>query len=91
MIKDGLANRIPKPDIVLGQHVIPAPAGIVGWRAGTTMSVADSWEVKARTLPWGLGHEGAEGPREGATAGAHLVHDAEPLLRPKGDHCPGEE
>jgi amidohydrolase len=46
MIKDGLAKRIPKPDIALAQHVVPAPAGIIAWRSGTAMSIADSWEVK---------------------------------------------
>jgi amidohydrolase len=46
MIGDGLAARIPKPDIVLAQHVIPAPAGAIGWRTGLSMAMADSWEVK---------------------------------------------
>jgi amidohydrolase len=46
MIKDGLAKRIPKPDVLLAQHVIPAPAGVIVWGAGTAMSIADSWEVK---------------------------------------------
>jgi amidohydrolase len=46
MIRDGLAERVPKPDIVLGQHVIPAPAGAIAWRSGTAMAMADSWEVK---------------------------------------------
>ncbi len=42
MIKDGLAGRLPKPDIILAQHVIPAPAGVIAWRAGTAMAIADS-------------------------------------------------
>lgn len=46
MIKDGLAKRIPKPDIILAQHVIPAPAGVITWRSGTAMAIADSWQVK---------------------------------------------
>jgi amidohydrolase len=46
MIKDGLAEQIPKPDIVLAQHVIPAPAGVIAGRSGTAMAIADSWEVK---------------------------------------------
>jgi amidohydrolase len=46
MIGDGLANRIPKPDIVLAQHVVPGPAGTIAWRSGTAMAIADSWEVK---------------------------------------------
>lgn len=46
MVRDGLAKRIPKPAVVLGQHVAPAPAGVIAWRAGTAMSASDSWEVK---------------------------------------------
>jgi amidohydrolase len=46
MIKDGLGKRIPKPDVALAQHVVPAPAGSIAWRIGTAMSIADSWEVK---------------------------------------------
>ena len=46
MIEDGLFTRFGKPDIVLGQHVIPAPAGMFLWRAGTTMAAADSFEIR---------------------------------------------
>ncbi len=46
MVKDQLAERIPKPDVVLAQHVVPAPAGAIAWRSGTAMALADSWEVK---------------------------------------------
>ena len=34
MIDDGLFERFPKPDVVLGQHVMPSPAGMIGSRAG---------------------------------------------------------
>ncbi|MEO6430245.1 MAG: M20/M25/M40 family metallo-hydrolase, partial [Nitrosospira sp.] len=30
MIDDGLFNRFPKPDVVLGQHVMVGPAGNIG-------------------------------------------------------------
>ena len=30
MIDDGLFERFPKPEVILGQHVMPAPAGDVG-------------------------------------------------------------
>jgi len=46
MIEDGLFDRFGKPDVILGQHVIPAPAGAVFWRAGVSMSAADSLEIK---------------------------------------------
>ena len=34
MIDDGLFKRFPKPDVVLGQHVMVGPAGTVAGRAG---------------------------------------------------------
>ncbi|NKE43896.1 amidohydrolase [Roseomonas frigidaquae] len=45
MIEDGMVHRFPKPDVVLGQHVVPAPAGSIGWRSGIVMAGADSLEV----------------------------------------------
>jgi amidohydrolase len=46
MIDDGLFARFPKPDVVLGQHVMPAPAGSIGTRAGVMTSAADSFEIR---------------------------------------------
>jgi hippurate hydrolase len=46
MIDDGLFDRFPKPDIVLGQHVMPGPAGVVSYRAGTTQAASDSLQVR---------------------------------------------
>jgi amidohydrolase len=46
MIEDGLFERFGKPDVVLGQHVTPAPAGTIGWCPGTAMAAADSMEIK---------------------------------------------
>jgi amidohydrolase len=46
MIDDGLLDRFPKPDVILGQHVMPAPAGSIGVRAGVVTSAADSFEVR---------------------------------------------
>src|SRR3569832_2795286 len=34
MIDDGLFKRFPKPDVILGQHVMVGPAGTVAGRAG---------------------------------------------------------
>lgn len=45
MIEDGMVKRFPKPDVTLGQHVMPLSAGQVGWRSGTILSAGDSWEV----------------------------------------------
>jgi amidohydrolase len=46
MVDDGLYDLVPKPDIVLGQHVGPAPAGLVGLHAGPAFAAADGLEVR---------------------------------------------
>jgi hippurate hydrolase len=46
MIADGLFDRFPKPEVILGQHVMPAPAGAIGYRPGTTQAAADSLDVR---------------------------------------------
>lgn len=45
MIADGVLDRFPKPDIVLGQHVTPLPAGVIGVRPGTQMAASDGLSV----------------------------------------------
>ncbi|MET0986569.1 MAG: M20 family metallopeptidase [Steroidobacteraceae bacterium] len=46
MIDDGLFTRFPKPDIVLGQHVMVGPAGTVAGSAGPITSAADSLQIR---------------------------------------------
>ncbi|HEX5512988.1 MAG TPA: M20 family metallopeptidase [Gammaproteobacteria bacterium] len=46
MIDDGLFDRFPKPDVVLGQHVMVGPAGNIGGRAGAITSAADSLQIR---------------------------------------------
>ncbi|MGN6591304.1 MAG: amidohydrolase [Terriglobales bacterium] len=46
MIDDGLFQRFPKPEVILGQHVMPLPAGALGWRAGAITSAADSLQIR---------------------------------------------
>ncbi|RUR45111.1 amidohydrolase [Vreelandella populi] len=45
MLKDGLYERFPRPDVVLGQHNIPALAGTVGHRAGSAMAACTNLAV----------------------------------------------
>ncbi|MFG3366878.1 amidohydrolase [Streptomyces sp. NPDC090032] len=45
MIDDGLFERFPKPEIVLGQHVGPLPAGVIGYGTGPVMAAADSLDI----------------------------------------------
>jgi len=46
MIDDGLFDRVPKPDVILGQHVMPMSAGVIASRAGVVTSAADSLEIR---------------------------------------------
>ena len=46
MIDDGMLDRFPKPDVVLGQHVMVGPAGSIGTRAGVITSAADSLQIR---------------------------------------------
>jgi len=60
MIADGLYDRVPKPDIVLGQHVAPAPAGVVGAHAGPAFAATDDVMIT-------LHGEGGHGSRPEST------------------------
>jgi len=46
MIDDGLFKRFPKPDIVLGQHVMVGLAGTISGRAGVITSAGDSLQIR---------------------------------------------
>ncbi|HST06717.1 MAG TPA: M20 family metallopeptidase [Gemmatimonadaceae bacterium] len=46
MIDDGLFKRFPKPDVVLGQHVMTGPAGVLGSREGAVTSAGDSLQIR---------------------------------------------
>ncbi len=46
MIDDGLFKRFPKPDAILGQHVMVGPSGTVAGRPGAITSAADSLQIR---------------------------------------------
>src|SRR5690348_2412332 len=46
MINDGLFRHFPKPDVVLGQHVMSLPAGVIAGRSRVTTSAADSLQIR---------------------------------------------
>ena len=46
MIDDGIMDRFPKPDIILGQHVMVGEAGTVCYRSGPILSAGNSLKVK---------------------------------------------
>ncbi|WP_176054874.1 M20 family metallopeptidase [Paraburkholderia caribensis] len=56
MIDDGMTSRFPKPDVILGQHVMVGAAGTVGYRSGTILSAGDSLKVKL----FGRGSHGSQ-------------------------------
>lgn len=46
MLDDGLYDKIPKPDVVLAQHVMRIKAGTVCLKAGSLLTAADSFDVR---------------------------------------------
>src|SRR4051794_37476506 len=53
MVDDDLYTRVPPPDVVLGQHVAPLPAGMLGLRSGPAFAASDALRV---TLHGSGGH-----------------------------------
>jgi len=45
MIADGIYERLGRPDVVLGQHVGPIPAGMIGLHPGAAFATSDSIKV----------------------------------------------
>ncbi len=45
MVEDSLAEVVGRVDVAFAQHVLPAPAGVVGTRVGPVLSAADSMRV----------------------------------------------
>src|SRR5690242_338845 len=46
MIDGGLLDRIPRPDVVIGQHVMVGSAGDIAGRSGVITSAADSLQIR---------------------------------------------
>jgi amidohydrolase len=45
MLDDGLYDRFPRPSVVLGQHVVPLPAGVLAVEPGPAYAASDSLRV----------------------------------------------
>ena len=45
LVDDGLYDRFPRPDVVLGQHVAPLPAGTIAAHPGPAYAASDSLRV----------------------------------------------
>ncbi len=46
MIDDGLFKRFPKPEVVLGQHLMVGPSGVLSSRPGVITSAGDSLQIR---------------------------------------------
>lgn len=46
MIEDGITKNFPKPDVILGQHLLQYRAGKVGYRPGQVLTAGDSMLVR---------------------------------------------
>jgi hippurate hydrolase len=46
MIDNGIMDHFPKPDVILGQHVMVGESGTVGYRSGAILSAGTSLKVK---------------------------------------------
>lgn len=45
VLDDGLTARVPRPDVALAQHVMPAEAGTIGTATGPVLSAGDSLKI----------------------------------------------
>lgn len=55
MVNDSFYERFPKPDVILGQHVINAPVGTIEWSTGAATTTGDSLMIRL----YGRGSHGA--------------------------------
>ncbi|MGP6172868.1 amidohydrolase [Corynebacterium sp. A21] len=46
MVADGLVNKVPRPDVCLGQHIMPGRAGEVQTMPGAQFAACDSIRIK---------------------------------------------
>ncbi|QYY27802.1 MULTISPECIES: M20 family metallopeptidase [Cupriavidus] len=56
MVNAWHAERFPKPDIILGQHVMVGPSGTVSYRPGVILSAGDSLKIRL----FGRGSHGSQ-------------------------------
>ncbi|GAA2623705.1 amidohydrolase [Paractinoplanes durhamensis] len=76
MIDDGLFDRFGRPGVVLGQHVAPLPAGMIGLHPGLAFAAADGIRVT-------MHGRGAHGARPEASVDP-VVMAAATVLRLQG-------
>ena len=60
VVDDAFADKLPPIDVVLGQHVAPIPAGVIGLRSGPAFAASDTVDIVMRG-------EGSHGSRPEAS------------------------
>ena len=45
MVADGLYERFPRPDVLLGQHAVPGPSGLYAHSSGLVMSASTDLDI----------------------------------------------
>lgn len=78
MLADGLWDKVPKPEVVYGQHVWPSLAGRIQISRGPAMAMADAWSVTVR----GRGGHGSrpEDTIDPVLLAAHMVVRIQSIL-----------
>jgi amidohydrolase len=46
MMNDGLFDQVPRPDVILGQHVMVGSSGVLSSRSGVVTSAGDSLQIR---------------------------------------------
>lgn len=62
MIDDGLLELLPRPDVIMGQHLLQFRAGTVAYRSGQTLTAGDSLLVRffGKGAHGGMPHQGVD-------------------------------
>jgi metal-dependent amidase/aminoacylase/carboxypeptidase family protein len=71
---DGLYDKVPRPDIVIGAHVMPERAGVIGTKHGLIASSADRFQY--------VMHHPRENPHAKNLAPDSASWDVKPTLQP---------
>lgn len=71
MLQDGLYKKVPRPDMLLAQHIVPRRAGVLRLRSGPSLSGSDTWQVRV----YGRGGHGSSPHRciDPILLGAHTL------------------
>ncbi|KAF2097247.1 putative zinc metallopeptidase [Rhizodiscina lignyota] len=71
MVEDGLFQKIPKPSVLLGQHVVKRKTGTIAVKSGNILTACDRFQVRIH----GRGGHGSNPAncKDPIVAGAHII------------------